>query len=68
MKQKLELDTQKLSDWMNDNWTLYSSQMYMEKLLRLHLNSKGMYKVTYGEDIIYHGSQMTHAIAAWESV
>jgi len=67
VKQKLEINTAKLSDWMNDNWNLYSSQMFMDKLLRLRLNSRGIYRVTYGDDILYEGSQVTHAIAAWES-
>lgn len=41
--------------------------MYRGKLLRLWMNADGMYRVYYGEDILYEGSQMTHAIAAWES-
>jgi len=67
MPQKLELDASNLSDWMENNWNLYSSQMYKDKLLRLWINGNGIYRVNYGEDVIYEGSQMTHAIAAWES-
>lgn len=68
MMQKLELNVSELTDWRSSQWNLYASQMYKTKLLRLWLNAHGMYRVYYGEDVIYEGSQMTHAIAAWESV
>lgn len=67
MQQKLELDVNNLTVWRSTQWNLYASQMYKTKLLRLWMNADGMYRVYHGEDVIYEGSQMTHAIAAWDS-
>lgn len=70
--QKSELNIQDLNDWMRDHWILYSSQVYNGKLLRLWVNGNGRFRVVYGKDllrdILYEGSQMTHAIAAWNAV
>lgn len=67
MQQKIKLEASKLAEWRSSQWNLYSSQMYKTKLLRLCTNANGMYRVHHGEDVIYEGSQMTHAIAAWDS-
>lgn len=64
---KLELNAQEISNWMNDYWIMYSTQMYNGKLLRLWINMQRNYRVTYGNETLYEGSQMTHAIAAWNA-
>lgn len=67
MNKKIELDAQELSDWMCNHWNLYSSQTHDGKLLRLWINCNGTYRTVHGGEILYEGSQMTHAIAAWDS-
>ena len=65
MKTKMELNPETLREWMSDMWTLYASQMFNGKLLRLHINGSGVYRITHGETVLYQGNQMTHALAAW---
>ena len=64
----IELDPQELQDWMRDTWQLYASDNVNGALRRLWVNHLIEYKVVYGNDILYQGSQMTHAIAAWKAV
>ena len=65
---KTELNAQEINDWMYDCWHIYSSQTYYGKLLRLWINGQGCYRVIHGDETLYEGSQMTHAIAAWDAV
>lgn len=65
---KMEIDLDDISDWMNHKWSLYRSQTYRDVKLRFLTSCRGTYRVIYGEYTIYEGSQLTHAIAAWESV
>ena len=62
---KTELNAQEINDWMYDHWNLYSSEMCNEKLLCLWINGQGCYRVIHGDETLYEGSQMTHAIDAW---
>lgn len=64
---KTKLDTLDVYDWMDNHWNLYSSQVYEGKLLRFWVNCQGKYRVVYGNETLYEGSQMTHAIAAWDT-
>ena len=71
---KIILDPAEIIEWKEGHWNLYASQSIphgrnsMTKLLRLHINSNGWFKVTFGIDVLYEGTQMTHVIAAWDSV
>ena len=71
--EKIILDPTKINEWKEDHWNLYASQSIphgknMTKLLRLYINGNGWFKVTFGIDVLYEGTQMTHVIAAWDSV
>lgn len=58
-----------LQNWLKETWHLYASQSIDgNKLLRFWVNGLIEYKVVYENEILYQGSQMTHAITAWESV
>ena len=57
-----------LQEWMKNSWQLYASDYVNDKLRRLWVNHLIEYKVTCDGEIIYMGSQMTHAIAAWNSL
>ena len=63
---KTELNAQEINAWKT-LWGLCSSQMYNKKMLRLWINRTGNYRVSYGNKVLYEGSQMTHAIAAWDT-
>lgn len=63
--QKLELDTETLTDFLIDTWHLYASQMYENKLLRLWTNSASTYKVVHGETDLYLGTDMQTAVDIW---
>jgi len=65
--QKTELNTTDINDWLDNHWNLYASRMYNKKLLRLSVNGNRIFRVTFGRAILYKGSQMTHAIAAWDA-
>ena len=65
--QKIEITARDLQDWMGNTWQLYASQIVDRKVLRLWVNHLIVYRVNYGDSVLYEGSQMTHAIAAWES-
>lgn len=64
---KSELNVQDLSDWMHNHWYLYATQTISGGTLRLRVNGQGRYRVTHGDETLYEGSQMTHAIAAWDA-
>ena len=68
MMERIVLNPQDIQDWMRDSWGLYASDWVNDKLLRLWINYLTEYKVEYDGIRIYQGSQMTHAIAAFESV
>ena len=61
------IDCSEISNWKN-KYHIYTSQPFNGKSLKFLMNNFGIYKITYGSKIIYQGSQLTHAIAAWESV
>jgi len=61
------IDPKEFQDWMCNSWHLYASQHIDGKLLRLWTSGLIEYRVIYGDKILYEGSQMTHAIAAWEN-
>ena len=65
---RITLRPDDIQEWMRNSWQLYASDYVGEKSLRLWINHLIEYKVEYNFKIIYQGSQMTHAIAAWESV
>jgi len=65
---KIVLNLEDFSLWMQTNWCQYASQTVRDKRLRLLVNNYNQYKVLYESKVLYQGSQMTHAIAAWESV
>ena len=67
MRTKLELLPQNINDWRHKEWYMYASQMYNDKTLRFWMNLEGMYKVTHGYDVKYEGTQLTHALAAWDA-
>jgi hypothetical protein len=64
---KIVIDAAELQTWLHETWHLYASQFVDGKLLRLWTNGLIEYRVVYGDEVLYEGSQMTHAIAAWES-
>ena len=64
---KMQLDANELQEFLKTSWHLYASQWIDGKRLRLSANCLIEYRVEFGDEIIYEGSQMTHAIAAWES-
>lgn len=67
---KSELNARDINKWMRDHWYLYASQLYgkpLGKTLRLWINGQGRYRVIHGDEILYEGSQMTRAIAAWDT-
>jgi len=64
---KMELNPQDILEYRANNWFEYASTTINDKRLRLFLNACGFYQVTYGEEIIYMGTQLTHALAAWEA-
>lgn len=66
MKKKIEINPEELQDWLQNTWHLYASQGFNGELLRLWINSLNQYRVVYGDEILYEGSQMTHALSAWE--
>ena len=63
---RIILRPEDIQEWMRNSWQLYASDYVGEKSLRLWINHLIEYKVEYNFKIIYQGSQMTHAIAAWE--
>ena len=65
---KMQINAGELQDWMRDTWQVYASQYTRGSLLRFWVNGLSEYRVIFGEDILYEGSQMTHAIAAWDSI
>ena len=69
---RIQLDPNELQEWMRDSWQQYASETIRlnksTKQLSLWVNHLIEYRVKYGPEILYEGSQMTHAIAAWESV
>jgi len=65
--QKTELSTVDVSKWLDNHWNLYASQVHKGKLLRFYINGNRIFRVTFGKAILYEGSQMTHAIAAWDT-
>ena len=65
---KIIIDPGELQEWLKTKWTLYASQQVRGDLLRLWHNGLGEFRVVHGDDVLYQGNQMTHAIAAWESV
>ncbi|MCK5133259.1 MAG: hypothetical protein KAR40_14040 [Candidatus Sabulitectum sp.] len=68
MDKKIKIDLELMRECREGNWNLYASQRYNDKLLRLWTNSVGYYKVEYGGEVIYEGSQLTHMLEAWKSV
>jgi len=66
MGRMMVINAAELSKWMEDSWQLYASETVYGTLRRLWVNHKSEYKVQYGEDLLYLGKEMTHAIAAWE--
>ncbi len=70
---KIILDPGKIIKWKEEHWNLYASTSMpygknMTKLLRLYINGNGWFRVTFGVDVLYEGTQLTHVIAAWDSV
>ena len=65
---RITLRPDDIQEWMQDSWQLYASEEVDGKRLRLWINHLIEYKVVLDGEILYMGSQMTHAIAAWESV
>ena len=72
MDKKLILDPKEINDWKKNQWNLYASQSINYKgipmLLRLWINNNGEFRVNFGCRNLYEGTQLTHAIAAWDSV
>lgn len=69
---KYKLSAEDINDWKRDYWVLYTSTSLpwikgKTKLLRMWINGNGWYRVTFGGDILYEGTQITHAIAAWDA-
>lgn len=64
---KIALLEKDIQYWKDTTWQLYASQMYEKELLRLWISCRGVYKVSYGKNNLYEGSQLTHAVAAWEA-
>jgi len=50
-----------------ETWVLYASQSYKHKLLRLYVNCIEQYRVTYGDDVLYEGTDVSAAYAAWRA-
>ena len=65
---KIQINAKDLQDWMRDSWSLYASQSINGKSLKLWVSNLIEYRVVFGDDVLYEGSQMTHAIAAWGKV
>lgn len=66
---KIELNAAAINDWKKYHWNLYASTHAPDKkLLRLWINWNGWFRVVHGDEILYEGTQLTHAIAAWCSV
>lgn len=65
---KTQLNVDQILDWMRDNWVQYASTDVLGDRLRIYVNNFGQYKVEYKRQILYQGSQLSHALAAWESV
>jgi len=65
--QKIRLNETDINVWMHDHWNICCSQTYNEKLLRWWVNGNGIFRVAYGSEILYEGSQITHALAAWNA-
>jgi len=68
MEDKIKVNAALLCTWKHNTWTLYASQLFMGKVLRLYVNLNGRYKVIHGEDILYEGTVMEHAISVWNEV
>jgi len=65
---RIKLIPQDILDYRATTWYEYASTTINNKRLRLFFNSCGFYKVTYGEEILHEGTQLVHALAAWDSV
>ena len=65
MRKKMQLTKDSIVGWMDDTWTLYASQMVDGKLLRLHINGSGVFRVIHGEIVLYQGDDIDPAIDAW---
>ena len=69
---KIELNSKEINDWKRDNWNLYASTSLpwrnnKTKLLRFWINGNGWFRIVFGDDVIYEGTQLTNAIASWDS-
>ena len=65
---KQEIDATDFYDWLNDNWILYAAYTIRSgKRLRLYANMVGRYRVYLNEKLLYDGSQMTHALSAYNN-
>ena len=62
----ITLRPEDIQEWMRDSWSLYASDTIDGRLLRLWINHLIQYRVVLDNKVLYEGSQMTHAIAAWE--
>jgi len=60
------LDWGELSKWKSETWQIYASAQLIDGTLTLWINFGGRYRVRYGREVLYEGSQLTHAAAAWD--
>lgn len=65
---KMEIEPKELLGWMKDNWVLYASTTINGSRAKLLVNNNGWFKVVYADETLYEGTQMTHVLAAWESI
>ena len=65
MSKKMELKKETLTEWLDDTWNLYASQMFSGKLLRMHINGNGVYRIVHGEAVLYQGIDIDVAINTW---
>jgi len=69
----MNLDLNNIHDWRANAWTTYAAESIASKendclyRLKFKCNCVGHYRVTLAGNILYQGSQLTTAVAAWES-
>ena len=67
---KPRINTKEFNEWINKEFNMYASwtSPIKRKVLRMYVNHNGRFQVTFDGVIIYEGTQITHAITAWNSV
>jgi hypothetical protein len=73
--EKIRIDAGEVLEFKRKQMVLYASQTIpkggnsdLRVLIRFFVGFPQFYQVNKGNEVVYEGSQLTHAIAAWDSL